>query len=114
MARIKKITGLGDVVATVASSFGIQQCEDCIERQKKWNTLYSLNLESREVTQEEWQEWNELNAKEREKLEATEVVYVCEFYASVFNRPYFQPCSGCSPKPIIEMINQLNKLYETI
>lgn len=114
MAKRKKITGLGDVVANVTSAFGIQPCKACIERQKKWNILHAFNLESREVSEQEWKVWNDLNAKEKDRLEAPEVVYVCKFYASVFNRPYFQPCSGCSPKPIIEMIKQLNKLYETI
>lgn len=113
MSKRKRITGLGDVVAAVTSFVGIVPCEACLERQNKWNVLHPFNLKSREVTVDEWIEWNKLDSKNKHKLEAKEVVYVCEFYASVFNRPYFQPCSGCSPQPIIEMINQLTKLYET-
>lgn len=114
MAKKKKISGLGDAVAAVTKVFGIQPCESCLERQKKWNTLYPYKLKSREVTEQEWQDWLSFKDTYKNVLPYEQVLYVCNFYASVFNKPIYIPCIGCSLKPIIEMINQLNKLYETI
>ena len=110
----KKITGLGDAVAAVTQVFGIQPCAECIERQNKWNVMHPFNLESREVTVTEWSEWIALISLKNNSLSNEQVVYICTFYASVFNRPYYRPCGGCSAEPIKKMINDLNKLYETI
>lgn len=113
MAPKKNITGLGDAVAAVTKFAGIQPCNACIERQKKWNVLHPFKLKSREVTEQEWSEWLEFKSNHKNVLHTEQVLYICNFYASVFNRPIYIPCGGCSPKPITEMINQLNKLYET-
>lgn len=114
MARKKKNNGLGDVVATVTQFVGIQPCEACKERQAKWNALYPMNLQSREVTDDEWIEWNTLDAINKTIINSLQVDYICNFYASVFQVPVFKPsCLNCSAKPILKMITKLNELYNT-
>ena len=39
--------------------------------------------------------------------------YICTLYAKTFNKPYYEPCINCSPKPLIKMIEMLDKVYET-
>ena len=42
----------------------------------------------------------------------SDVVWVCDLYASVFSRQVWYPCVGCSPKILIGMINKLDKVFD--
>ena len=56
MGGKKKITGLGDVIATITSAIGIEPCEGCNERKEKLNKLFpfgnkELNFEQKTYLQ---------------------------------------------------------------
>lgn len=60
MAKNKKETeqdlgigGLGDLIAKVTDTLGIDKCERCEERQSRLNRLFPWLKASRDVTQEE-------------------------------------------------------------
>ena len=48
------IEGLGDIVKLVTNSLGFKTCEDCEERRKKLNDMFSfLKITTRELSMEE-------------------------------------------------------------
>lgn len=104
----KQSQGLGDTIAKVTEAIGIKPCSECEERKKKLNELFAYNLKVVNCPTEEDAVWFEsikknLSNSDRKKL--------CELYAHTFNVPYFEPCVNCSPKPYIEMINKLKKVF---
>ena len=118
MARPRKQSeGLGDTVEKVIRFTGLQHFvngEDCgcEERKKKLNELLPYRFKARCLTEEEYKEWGEFQTKRTLTLSGEQVVYVCDLYASVFNRQKWYPCSGCV-KEMIAIIDRLDKVYET-
>jgi hypothetical protein len=116
MAR-KKSKGLGDTVEKIIHFTGLQHFvngEDCRckERKEKLNELFPYRFKARCFTEEEYNQWTKFQEVRTLKLESEQVIYVCDFYASVFNRQVWYPCSGCV-KEMIAMIDRLDKVYET-
>jgi hypothetical protein len=53
MGRRKKNTGLGDVIKTVTDALGVEQCNDCKERQFKLNRLFPFKKVKSEMSDED-------------------------------------------------------------
>lgn len=125
--------GLGDVVDSITTKTGIKAVVKaitkdcgCDERKKKWNetSLFKKGLKPRCFTDEEEQEYkhfmdtrtlNILNpTKAKGTIDNKQRLFVCKLYADVFNRPYFNPCVNCSQSPLINMVYNLDKVYENI
>ena len=47
------ITGMGDIIAKVTDTLGINKCQKCEERQSRLNRLFPWIKTSRDITQEE-------------------------------------------------------------
>jgi hypothetical protein len=115
--------GLGDTVESIIKLTGLDifvKGKDCgCEKRKEWlNELGEKIFPSRFVprcfTEDEYIGWK--NFRERrsaDKIMANEVDYICRLFANVFNRRYYRPCSGCSPKPLIDMIDKLDLVFES-
>jgi hypothetical protein len=121
MARPKKQKGLGDTIEAVLTTTGIKKIfeifvdgEDCgcNERKEKLNELFPYRFKARCLTELEYNSWKDFKEVRTLKISWAQIVYVCDLYASVFSRQTWYPCSGCSPKPLINMIDKLDKVFD--
>jgi hypothetical protein len=121
MARPKKQKGLGDTIEAVLTTTGIKKIfeifvdgEDCgcDKRKEKLNELFPYRFKARCLTELEYNTWKDFKEVRTLKISWAQIVYVCDLYASVFSRQAWYPCSGCSPKPLINMIDKLDKVFD--
>jgi len=120
MAKIKSkpSIGLGDTVEKIIHATGLQifvkgkDC-NCEKRKEKLNELFPYRFKARCLTEQEYNNWKDFKAIRTLTISKQQIDYVCELYASVFNRQLWKPCSGCSPKPMISMIDKLDKVYDS-
>lgn len=121
MARPKKQKGLGDTVEAVLTTTGIKKLfeifvdgEDCgcDKRKEKLNELFPYRFKARCLTELEYNGWKDFKEVRTLKISWEQIVYVCDLYANVFSRQVWYPCTGCSPKPLINMIDKLDKVFD--
>jgi hypothetical protein len=122
MARPKKQhKGLGDTVEAVLETTGVKKLVEifvdgkdcgCEERKQKLNEWLPYRFKARCLTEQEYNDWKAFKEVRTLKMSWEQIVYVCDLYADVFNRQKWYPCVGCSPKPLISMIDKLDKVYE--
>jgi hypothetical protein len=122
MGRPKKSRGLGDTIEKITTTTGIKKLVEifvdgkdcgCEQRKEKLNELFPYRFKARCLTEYEYNRWKEFKAIRTLTISREQVNYVCELYASVFNRPIWFPCASCSPKPLISMIDKLDKVYDS-
>lgn len=113
---IKK--GLGDVVETAIKATGLDRFTDgkdcgCDKRKEILNKIIVGRTKIECFTEEEFKWWG--NYKETRTLSVSneQRVYICKLFAKTFNKPYYEPCINCSPKPLLNMIDKLDKVYDT-
>lgn len=114
----RKSKGLGDTIEKVIKATGLDIFVDgkdcgCEERKEKLNQLFPYRFKARCFTEQEYNQWSEFTTIKTVTLTAIQVKFVCELYASIFNRQVWYPCGGCSPKPLIDMIDKLDKVYKS-
>jgi len=85
----------------------------CKERKILLNKTFKYKLKPRCFTESEHKEWGIFKNRLTLRIPNEDVKYVCNLYASVMNRQYFEPCRNCSPKPLIYMIDNLNIVYDS-
>jgi hypothetical protein len=121
MARPKKQKGLGDTVEAVLTTTGIKKLIEifvdgkdcgCDKRKEKLNELFPYRFKARCLTELEYNGWKDFKEVRTLKISWEQIVYVCDLYASVFSRQVWYPCTGCSPKPLINMIDKLDKIFD--
>ena len=110
--------GLGDTIEKVIKATGLDIFVDgkdcgCDKRKEYLNNLFPYRTKARCFTEQEYNDWKQFTEAKTITLSASQVKFVCELYASVFNRPVWFPCAGCSPKPLINMIDKLDIIYNT-
>jgi len=118
MAKVKRSRGLGDTVEKIIHATGLQifvEGKDCgcDKRKEKLNELFPYRFKARCFTEQEYNSWKDFKAVRTLTISKEQVDYVCELYASVFDRQLWLPCASCSPKPLISMIDKLDKVYES-
>lgn len=108
MSRIKKLVedikhsvGVGDIIAAVTKSVGIETCVDCLERKEKFNKMFPFNRRAeRELTTEEIEY---IQSIQKSKM-ITDNVRFINLFNDVFNaKEKVTTCASC-------MINFLEKL----
>jgi len=114
----RKSKGLGDTIEKVIKATGLDIFVDgkdcgCDKRKEYLNKLFPYRTKARCFTEQEYNQWEQFTKIKTVTLTKEQVNFVCELYASVFNRPVWFPCSSCSPKPLINMIDKLDKIYGT-
>jgi len=116
MTRKRKPKGLGDTVETIIKATGLDKLVSddcgCEELKRKLNELLPYRYKARCVTEEELTEWKSFQERRTIKIEWDDVQFICKLYADVFNKQYWEPCSGCSPKPLISIINRLDVVFD--
>jgi hypothetical protein len=119
MARSK---GLGDTVEKITKATGIKKIVEifvdgkdcgCEKRKEKLNELFPYRFKARCLTEQEYNTWKDFKAIRTLTISKEQVDMVCELYASVFNRQLWKPCASCSPKPMISMIDKLDKVFDS-
>jgi hypothetical protein len=115
--------GVGDILEKITTKTGIKKLvakftpegEDCKcdERKEKLNDLMPFRYKARCLTEKEYNDWGEFMKVRTLQISHLQVKFVCKLFASVFNRQYYQPCAGCSPKKLIGMIEKLDTVYKT-
>ena len=126
MPRKKKVIiksgGLGTDIANVLEATGVKKLVEifvdgkdcgCEERKAKLDNLFPYRFKARCFTEKEYNQYKEFKATRTLKMEWSQVVYVCDLFADVFSRQKWYPCAGCSPKPLIGMIDKLDKVFES-
>ena len=117
-----KAQGLGDVIENVTKKTGVKKVVDlfldgkdcgCEERKQKLNTLYPRGLKARCLTEQEYKDWGKFKENLKLVVSKEEVDFVAKIYSDVFNRQYWRPdCITCSARPLIKMIERMDKVYE--
>jgi len=122
MAKKNKSKGLGDTIEKITTATGIKKAVEiftngkdcnCNARKEKLNQLLPYRFKARCFTEQEYNDWKAFTEVRTVRISAEQVRYICDLYASVFSRQVWYPCSTCSPKPLIDMISKLDKVYET-
>jgi hypothetical protein len=123
MAKKKK--GLGDQVESFTKATGIKAVVDKIsevtgvdcgcEKRKEWlnNLPNALSRKARCFTEDEFKDWEAFTAIKTVTISATQVKFICDLYAAVFSQPVYYPCANCSPRPLINMIDKLDIVFES-
>jgi len=125
----EKVMGYGDVVEKILDTPGIKQVawiakkaffkegEDCgcDDRKKKWNSAgtFPIKLNPRCFTEEEFDFWTDYRKRRTLNVSGEDVKLICKLYSDVFNTLYWEPCAGCSARRLINVIDRLDKIYET-
>jgi len=112
----KEIQGLGDVIANITNSVGIEPCEGCKERQFGLNRLFNFKRVKSEMSdpdKEMFKEFLELKGQrvidgKRTELNLDDVTYLNALYLKYFGLDNSN-CPTCS-KVHEQIIKDLNKL----
>ena len=94
MGRKKKLTGLGDVIATVTTAIGIEPCEGCNKRKEKLNKLFPFGVE--ELEDEEREYLTKLFDSNPQELSIENQRVILNAYFRCYNVKPFEPCLNCS------------------
>ena len=94
MGAKKKITGLGDVIATITTAIGIEPCEGCEKRKEKLNKLFPFG--TKELTFEQKTYLQAFFSEEHTDLTKEQQKQISGIYFDVFQIQPFDPCTGCS------------------
>jgi hypothetical protein len=113
----KPIQGLGDVIANITDSIGIEPCQGCKERQFGLNRLFNFKRVKSEMSdpdKEMFKEFLELKGQrvidaKRTELNLDDVTYLNALYLNYFGLDNSN-CPNCS-KVHEQIIKDLYKLY---
>jgi len=119
--------GLGDKVEKILSSPIVKPVtqaikkllwkdgEDCgcEEKRKKLNFKFPSKLKPRCLKEHEYIWWGKYQQRRKLKVEQQDIEKICRIYSDVFKRLYYEPCRGCSPKPLLKMIEMIDRVYKT-
>jgi hypothetical protein len=104
--KITEVTGIKAVVKAVVGD----DC-GCEERKHRLNKLFSYKV-GRCLTEEERAAWGEFQAVRTLTITDEQIKFICSLYASAYDVPYYEPCRNCSPKPLLSMIDKIDRLFE--
>jgi len=112
----KEMQGLGDVIANITNSVGIEPCQGCKERQFGLNRLFNFKRVKSEMSdpdKEMFKEFLELKGQrvidgKRTELNLDDVTYLNALYLKYFGLDNSN-CPTCS-KVHEQIIKDLNKL----
>lgn len=120
--------GLGDTVEKALKAPGINKVTEavkkviwkdnedcgCKKRKEKLNQLFAYKFKPvRCFTEVEYNEWGKFMKERTLRIEHDTIVSICKLFASIFNRLYYEPCRNCSPKPLMNMIERLDAIYNS-
>ena len=97
------IGGIGDIIAKVTDTLGINKCDECVERQKNFNKAFPFIRVSRDLTFDE--------LKLMEKINSSYTIQnddVNSFF-KMYNEVFTSNVKRCNcPELIAKMIQRIN------
>ena len=116
----KRSEGLGDTIEKITEKTGIKKViksifgEDCRceERKKELNRQFSYKFKPRCLTKEEYKKYKEFTKVRTLTMSNAQIKFVCKLYSDLFKLPYYEPCRNCTPKPLIVMMERIEKVIE--
>ena len=131
--RVKTTKGAGDMVEKITKKTGIKKVVElfangkdcgCDKRKEKLNAIRvpkKITVNCFDETQyNEYKNFIDTRkvkmlgaSKGKGTLSVKEVSFVSNLYANITNTPPFKPCSTCSAKPVIRMIEVLDQVFNT-
>jgi hypothetical protein len=131
--RVKTTKGAGDMVEKITKKTGIKKVVElfangkdcgCDKRKEKLNAIRvpkKITVNCFDETQyNEYKNFIDTRkvkmlgaSKGKGTLTVKEVSFVSNLYANITNTPPFKPCSTCSAKPVIRMIEVLDQVFNT-
>lgn len=115
-----KSKGLGDSLEKIIKLTGLDSFvngEDCgcNERKEKLNKIfpYKNKLIGRCLTEDEFVRWKFFTDNKTLDFSPEQISFICNLYATVFDKPLWVPEPNTSIKPIITMIDRLDLIYKT-
>lgn len=131
--RVKTTKGAGDIVEKITKKTGVKKVVElfangkdcgCDKRKEKLNAIrvpkkITVNCFN-ETQYNEYKNFIDTRkvkmlgaSKGKGTLTVKEVSFVSNLYANITNTPPFKPCSTCSAKPVIRMIEVLDQVFNT-
>lgn len=122
------VTGLGDVLEKVLEHPAVKPVTNivkklifkdgkdcgCKDRKEKLNAILPRRFKAAKcLTEDEHKAWGTFVKERTLKIERDTIVMVCKLYSRIFQRQYYEPCGGCSPKILIHMIDKLDIVYNS-
>lgn len=111
--------GLGSKIETFTDKTGIKKLAGddcgCKERIEMLNNLFPQRFNARPLTEAESKEYKIFKDNRTLKISQIEINYLCELYASVFNKQLWKPdCYTCqgTVRTMLNIIERLDKVYE--
>jgi hypothetical protein len=131
--RVKTTKGAGDMVEKITKKTGVKKVVElfangkdcgCDKRKEKLNAIRvpkKITVNCFDETQyNEYKNFIDTRkvkmlgaSKGKGTLSVKEVSFVSNLYANITNTPPFKPCSTCSAKPVIRMIEVLDQVFNT-
>jgi len=105
-ASTDQLTGVGDVIKFVTNAVGVEQCEQCKERQAKLNRLFPFTLIAKEMTGEEIEFIKRI--KNNMSIGYVDRNYLFEKYNRILNQ-HLVPCQ--CPSIVIQIREKLWQIF---
>jgi hypothetical protein len=118
MAR-RKSKGLGDTVEKIIKATGLDTFVEgkdcgCDKRKEYLNKIFPYRFKARCLTEQEYIDYGTFREVRTLNLKHEQIVYLCDLYASVFNKQKWYPCVGCNQvQEMLSIIDKLDKVYES-
>ena len=121
----KKSEGLGDTIEKVLEVTGAKKLVNvfvdgkdcgCNKRKVKLNQLFSYRHKPRCFTEAEYKQWKATNDKitlKTLRADTKQIHYICKLHSEVMNRQYFKPPVNGSIKSLIDMVDNINIVYDS-
>jgi hypothetical protein len=107
MGRRKKITGAGDIIASITEAIGIEECDGCTKRKEKLNNLFPIG--ALELEDDEREYLGTLFASNPDELNKEMQNKISSIYFRCYRVKPFDPCTNC-PGVWNSFIKKLKKL----
>lgn len=112
---IKK--GLGDVVEKAIKATGLDKFVEgkdcgCDKRKELLNKIIVGRTKIECFTEQEYKIWGDFKENRTLRVSNEERKMICKLYSKTFSKPYYEPCINCNQRPLLIMIEHLDKVYD--
>ena len=112
MVGISTVTAIKKIANKIMMRFFSKDCK-CKEHAKIINQNLPLRFKARCFTEAEYNQWKNFVENRTLTISREQVKAICKIHSDVFNRTYQEPCTGCSVKPLLRMIERLDVVYKS-
>lgn len=86
----------------------------CNQRREKLNKLFPVRYKAvRCFTEDEYIEYKAFKEHRTIRFSMDQLKYVSKLFSDIFGTQIFTPCLSCSQRPIYDMIDKLDKVFDS-